>query len=543
MLLLRLRRLLRLCVISFQLLPRLRLLPRQGLPFLPVPRLHVLLPHDDLALACALKSPLFGLNEEQLFELAWKRKASLRDSLRAKAKTDELFSVIDRELDALGDATKKDSPFVFFARVLGLRRGRAKFLSRLGPEANDALDEFLNLALDYESRETPSLQGFLAWLRTAQNEVRRDMEMVRDEVRVMTVHGAKGLEARMVILADTITEPKGAHPPKLLSLANGAVVWATRKQDDTEAMTQARHFAENAALDEYRRLLYVAMTRAAERLIVCGTKGKNKIPDGCWYQLVDDALRADCVTESADDGEREVLRYRKSKLQLAEIAPLAALSGKQMLLPAWLKRDVAPDPETAPTITPSNVENDDATRPVTPSGDATALLRGRLVHRLIQSLPDVPRDRRAQATANYLARAGRELDVAACSSLTEQVMLVLEDPRFAELFAPGSRAEVPIVGQLKVGGKTVRVSGQVDRLAVTQNTVLIGDFKTNRPAPRRIAEVPTSYVRQLALYRALLEKIYPGRLVRAALVWTEVPELMELSAADMDAALARVTSV
>src|SRR5450756_993349 len=186
----------------------------------------VLLPDDDLALASVLKSPLFALSEEQLFELAWERKGSLRASLRTNA----AFAETESALDELSDAARKLSPFGFFAHVLGPLRGRAKFLARLGPEANDALDEFLNLALDYETRQTPSLQGFLAWLRAAKSEVKRDMEMMRDEVRVMTVHGAKGLEANTVILADTTTPPTGPRDPRLLALQNGALVWATARR-------------------------------------------------------------------------------------------------------------------------------------------------------------------------------------------------------------------------------------------------------------------------------------------------------------------------
>ena len=158
------------------------------------------------------------MTEEQLFALAWNRTGTLRQSLRDKVGDDPAFADANRALDELARIARHETPFGFFAHVLGGWRGRARILARLGPEANDALDEFLNLALDYEQRETPSLQGFLAWLRRAQSEVRRDMELARDEVRVMTVHGAKGLEANTVILADTTTEPKGSHPPKLLSL-------------------------------------------------------------------------------------------------------------------------------------------------------------------------------------------------------------------------------------------------------------------------------------------------------------------------------------
>jgi ATP-dependent helicase/nuclease subunit A len=495
----------------------------------------LLLPDDDLALACVLKSPLFGLTEEQLFDLAWDRDGSLRDSLR-----DNLaFADTEREIATLANVARHQTPFGFFAHVLGALRGRAKFLARLGPEANDALDEFLNLALDYEARETPSLQGFVDWLRKAQSEVRRDMEMARDEVRVMTVHGAKGLEANTVILADTTTPPTGPRDPRLLHLENGSVVWGTARSNDVGAMSEARERVRGDARDEYRRLLYVAMTRAAERLIVCGTQGRNKIPDGCWYQLVSDALEADCVAAPADDGDGEVLRYRKGE---AVPATPPAQEEKQQpaltLVPPWLTQNAKPEPVAVRTVTPSTVE-EQGPRKQGPA-DNLALVRGRLTHRLMQALPDIPPARRAQAAADYLARAGKELPAEDRAHLASQVMRVLEDERFAALYGPDSRAEVPIVGRLALAGGTIQVAGQIDRLAITEDAVFIGDFKTNRPAPKRIEEVPKAYVTQLALYRAVLMKLYPGRTVRAALIWTEVPDLMELSVAALDAALQRV---
>jgi ATP-dependent helicase/nuclease subunit A len=502
----------------------------------------LLLPEDELALAAVLRSPLFGLTEEQLFELAFKRPASLRARLHEKAKGDVFFEAVDRALDELAVAARHASPFAFFAQVLGPWRGRKKFLARLGPEANDALDEFLNLALDYEGRETPTLQGFLAWLRAARSEVKRDMEMARDEVRVMTVHGAKGLEARTVILADTATRPNGPGDPKLLSLANGALVWATARANDIGDMGEARAVAQQAASDEYRRLLYVAMTRAAERLIVCGAQGIQKIPDGCWYSLVCDALQADCVSEPADDGEGDVLRYRKFAAppiaveQTVSAPPLASIE-----LPDWLVRNAAPIPAGAGTILPSRAVEEARGRPAG-VGSRSALLRGSLTHRLLQALPDIPPERRTKAARDYLARAGRDLEAEECARIAEQVMRVIDDPRFRALYAPGSRAEVPIVGRVCAGGRTVAVSGQIDRLAVTPEAVLIGDFKSNRPAPRRIEDVPPSYVSQLALYRAVLMRLYPDRPVRAALIWTEVPDLMELSAEALDLALAAITA-
>ena len=178
-------------------------------------------------------------------------------------------------LDVLGEAARLDAVRVLRPCARAVARPQ-EILARLGPEANDALDEFLNLALDYESRQTPSLQGFVAWLRAAQSEVRRDMEMARDEVRVMTVHGAKGLEANTVFLADTTTPPGGPRDPRLLALGNNEIVWVTARGNDADAMATARAQTQTEARDEYRRLLYVAMTRAAERLVVCGAKGANK---------------------------------------------------------------------------------------------------------------------------------------------------------------------------------------------------------------------------------------------------------------------------
>jgi ATP-dependent helicase/nuclease subunit A len=369
--------------------------------------------------------------------------------------------------------------------------------------------------------------------------------MVRDEVRVMTVHGAKGLEANTVILADTTTKPTGPKDLRLLALANGDMVWATARGADVDAMTDARGAAQQEARDEYRRLLYVAMTRAKERLVICGTQGQTKIPDGCWYQLVENALTPDCVAEPADDGGGDVWRYRKTASQNIEpqkseknISPAAI---KPSSAPKWLTSNASSEISGVRTITPSSAEDDDA-RPPAAGGRAAALLRGSLVHRLMQSLPDIPAERRRKAAQDYLVRAGAKLAAEEREQLAEQVMLVLEHPHFYELFVSGSRAEVPIVGRLILGGETVRVCGQIDRLVVTQASVLIADFKTNRPVPRRIEDVPPPYVRQLALYRAVLAKLYPDKLVRAALIWTEVPDLMELSGEALDAALALITS-
>jgi len=514
----------------------------------------LLLPQDDLALATVLRSPLFGFTDDDLFAVAHDRgRAPLRVALTKKAPEREIFARAAERLDVLWREARQDTPFAFYANLLGAGGARKSFLGRLGAEANDALDEFLNLALDYERRETPSLQGFCAWLRDARAEVKRDMEIARDEVRVMTVHGAKGLEAPVVILADTMTPPAGPRPPRLLQLAdgaetgakdgakNGAMIWVGRKADDVPGVATARSLAAAEAEHEYRRLLYVAMTRTARRLIVCGADGLRGRPKHCWYDLIRGALEPFLVGEG--DGDDKVLRYCKSPADLLPGAAAAAQPATTATreLPAWLRQPAPPQAPRRAPISPSSAFDEDIGGMAPSAGSAAdrqkALARGRLVHRLMQSLPDIAVERRKDAAARYLANAATEFLPAERAALARQVLAILDDKNFAEIFAPGSRAEVPIVGRVaRVGGDSIAVAGQVDRLAVTGDTVQIADYKTDRIVPDRLDEVPP-YVTQLALYRAVLASVFPGKTVRAALLFTDGPKLMEVPAAAMDAAL------
>jgi ATP-dependent helicase/nuclease subunit A len=443
------------------------------------------------------------------------------------------------------------TPFGFYADLLGAGGGRKQILGRLGHEANDALDEFLNLALDYERAETPSLQGFIAWMRAARSEVKRDMEMARDEVRVMTVHGAKGLEAPIVILADTTTPPQGWHPPKLLSLpadkaapdTPARLIWATAKANDVGLMGAARETALGEARDEYRRLLYVAMTRAIERLVVCGVEGKNKPPEGCWYELVVGALKEHCETEQADDGAGEVLRYRKTPDTAASAAAFTGTPAPAIVIPGWLNTMADTTPAGDAPIKPSGFVDDPGAREQPGARDARrrAILRGNIVHRLMQSLPDIPNGARADAAHRYIERQDTDFSEPERGAIVNGVVAMLGNPQFAPLFAPGSRAEVPIVG--RINGRTV--TGVVDRLVVAPDMVLIADYKTNRPAPQSLAETQKhyqGYIVQLSLYRAVLTRLYPNRPIRAALVWTDVPALGEIPAEALDAALAALTT-
>ena len=510
----------------------------------------LLLPQDDLALAVALKSPLFGLTEDELFTLAWNRKGSLRDALTAHAAERGAFG---GALDRLAECERRvrtETPFAFYAWLLGGDGGRARILRRLGHEANDALDEFLELALSYEKKAPASLQGFMAWLRAADTEVKRDMEISRDEVRVMTVHGAKGLEAPVVIMADTTTSPSDTQRLRLIHLpqANGgkAVVWAGRKADDPPAVATARNAMLDETEHEYRRLLYVAMTRAADRLIVAGCKpgNRNSVREHSWYDLIERGLaNSGLALQEIPAGDGVVKSYRRVEdaTPETEIAPDVPASVHPSL-PEWLHTPAKPEQIIDRRLRPSDpgIDEGKAFR----GGEsialrARALQRGTLVHRLLQSLPDVGLERRRDLTLQYLARNAEGWTNGDREALANEVLAVIADSRFGALFSPGSRAEVSIVGRLERPGRLAAlVSGQIDRLAVTPDEVLIVDYKTNHAPPRNLAEVPVAYVRQLALYRAVLTKLYPQRPVRAALLWTETPELMEISGSALDAQLA-----
>jgi ATP-dependent helicase/nuclease subunit A len=510
----------------------------------------LLLPQDDLALAVALKSPLFSVSEEELFELAWDRKgSSLRKQLSKHAATNLIFHGVEARLAQCERRFAAETPFAFYAWLLGGDGGRQRILRRLGHEANDALDEFLELALNYERKAPASLQGFMAWLRSADTEVKRDMEISRDEVRVMTVHGAKGLEASVVFMVDTTSSPSDTQRLRLINVPRGnggeVVVWAGRKADDPKAVVSARAAMLCDTEDEYRRLLYVAMTRAADRLIVAGCKpgNMNNVRPLCWYDLIGKGLKnSGLVEEITETQDGETRRYTR----LEDIAPATGATAPAPSaprdLPGWLRTKVRAEASAHHFLRPSDAGA--ARSPKLRTGESLearskALQRGTLVHRLLQSLPDLAADRRRDAAEKFLIRNAATWDDTERAQLAEKVLALIADRRFAAVFAEGSRAEVAIVGRLDLPGRPqALISGQIDRLVVTPNEVLIVDFKTNHAPPDSAAQAPAAYIRQLALYRAVLRKLYPQHAVRAALLWTESTDLMEISVTALDAELA-----
>lgn len=364
----------------------------------------------------------------------------------------------------------------------------------------------------------------------------------------MTVHGAKGLEADIVILADTMGAPGGRHDPKLFRVVPpnspagtpARLVWSPRQAADDPLVDQIRGEGRLRQEEEYRRLLYVALTRAADRLIICGARPKRG-PRQPWYDMIAGQLGPHAVEEPADDGEGTVLRWRGPHAGSASpaAAPEAgARPADHPPLPDWLERGAPQPVRPQPLLTPSALAAAD--RPPAAGvlqARQAALVRGTLVHRLLQSLPDLAPEAREQAMARFLDARPEAAPMR--DEIAAAVTAILDDPAFAPLFSGAGRAEVAVAGRL--GGRPI--AGQIDRLAVLPDRIIVADYKTNANPPAAVEAVPEAYLAQMAAYRALIGRVHPGRPVEAWLVWTAVPSVMVLPPALLDAALDRALAI
>ncbi len=512
----------------------------------------LLLPEDDLTFASFLVSPLGGLGDEDLLALCPGRRGTLAETLAARAGEHPAWRAARELFAALLGRVDYASPHALLAEALGPLGGRARLYARLGVEAAEPVDELLGAALRHAETNVPSLQGFLHWLERAGAEVERQAEGPAAPgggmVRVMTVHGAKGLQAPLVILPDTTGLPpenetlfRGRDP------LTGAVLplFAPNRAYRCRAIEALAAERRQAAIEEHNRLLYVALTRAEDRVVVAGWEMRGALPENCWYRLVERGfarLGAERVPFAGEwGGER--LRFALAQRAEAEkeraapglaAAPLPAWAGRA---PEWRPAPPPPEPARPTPLAPSRPEGVELGTPPA-SGSPLALRdpagrrfrRGALVHAALQHLPAVPVERRADAARAFFARPGQGLEPAEAVALAEAALGVLAHPDLAPLFGPAGRAEVPLTGLI---GERV-VGGLVDRLAVLPDRVLFVDFKTNRRPPATLAETPPLYLRQLASYRAVLSGIFPDRPVVAALVWTEALRVDVLPAALLD---------
>jgi ATP-dependent helicase/nuclease subunit A len=522
------------------------------------------LPEDDLALAALLKSPLIGLDDDDLLRLAPKRQGSLWAEIMLQAPTDPRFEAAAGALRHWRARADQVPPFEFYAGLLDGEGGRAKMLARLGTEAADALDEFLNLALAYDETAPPSLQGFLTWLRQGRHEIKRDMEQGREEVRVMTVHGAKGLEAPIVFLPDTCSTKSGRWPGSLLKLDDAErpinmpapFLWPVKGTSGLAPVQSARQAVARVEAEERNRLLYVALTRARDRLYVAGFENGTVPPADCWYNLIKDGL-ADTLQEAkrADGTTVWRIESRQSSKPAASRKKEADQDARRPL-PAWAARPAPKEPLISMPLAPSRLaplDSDDMggriergtkrladppiLSPTALAGDAR-FLRGTLTHALLEHLPTLPPDSWEKAADAFLASRGAQLPSKMRKSIVTETLAILRNPTFASLFGPTSRAEVAIVAEVPPpsgSGPSIRLTGKIDRLVQNADSILIVDYKTNRPPPADPAGVADTYILQLAAYRLAVARIFAQKNVRAAILWTDGPRIMEIPQERLDA--------
>jgi ATP-dependent helicase/nuclease subunit A len=481
----------------------------------------VLQREDDLNLAALLRSPLCGLGEEELFSLAHDRKGDLWSVLVSRQSN---FATAHGFLAAMLERADYAPPFEFYSHALTALGGREKLLARLGQESADAIEEFLSLTLTHEQGHSPSLEGFLDWVERGEIEIKRDMERGRNEVRVMTVHGAKGLEADIVILPDTTSLPEPPSRKGHLLYHGDGVLFPLSNTDAPEIVKRAKAEAEAEMLREHRRLFYVALTRARDRLYICGFENKKGVKQGSWYELAKAAAERLGIKVARGDGEITTIGTLDEDADTVEKAAF-----EKSALPAWMAAPAPSEPASPRLIRPSEAAGLEPPT-LSPRGN-TRFRRGLVVHALLARLPEIAPDKRHALALRYAKAQG----VKDAEALVREILAVLNDPAFADAFAPGSQAEAGLVAELPELGKGARVNGRIDRLAVTESQVLILDFKTNRPAPRDEAEVPKVYLAQMALYRAAAARIFPGQRVVCGLVFTDGPRLLQLSDRVLDA--------
>ena len=497
----------------------------------------MLLPEDDLTLATVLKSPLFGLDEDQLFRLAHQRgDASLIQQLADFAATDSDPAYLNahRQFTAWLGLAERYTPYEFYRDVL-TNDCRRRFIERLGTPVADVIAEFLEVARDFQEIHAPSLQKFLAIMRQSDVVITRESDSrSSDEIRIMTIHGAKGLEAPVVILPDMLRSKN--RPNRLLNIDQNGFQWPVLPLTTappwvgiSSAVASAKNEFAKKEAEEENRLLYVALTRAEDGLLIAGFEQKQKRwLENSWYQRCRHALEAMDEVEPRPDGDG--LHWITGQTAPVQISPMASSPDDAPMIPDWIDQP-APVEETPPQpLSPSRFAAIDPG--ASPSGQArqAAMLRGSITHRMLELLPSLEAEDRDRATTRITAPYQPNLITAAeVDAIRRDVDHLLANPDFGQIFGEDSRAEVPISGSV---GKTI-INGVIDRLVVSADQVLIIDFKTGQP-PQEEAELPQSYVNQLAVYRHVLAAIYPQHKIKAGVVFTENASLFWAESKAMD---------
>lgn len=486
----------------------------------------VLQPTDDLTCATLLTSPFIGMDHDALFALAHGRPGSLWEQVRKAG------GVAAEWLGTALDLADFSAPYEFLETILsGQLAGRRKLLARLGEEAREAIDAVCAQALAFEVANAPTLQGFLAWMETEDTDIKRDPDAPFDAVRIMTVHGAKGLQAPVVVLADATRGRDDRSDHVLVEMGDPArpvPIFHGGKTGKVGAIGDAAARATQAQMHEHWRLLYVALTRAEDLLFVGGALGKNgKLPPESWHAVVGTAL-AGLGAQVEPDGWGDTLVHRACMDGAPVPDPVrAAASTAAIDLPGWATTPAPPEARPPRPLSPSAIAADDVAAPPPTEAMKAAARRGQRLHALFEALPGVAPGARAAAATRWLDAHAPDLDDAGRTALAATALGIVDDPRFTELFGPQSLAEAPIAAV--VAG--IVIAGKVDRLLVTPERIRLIDFKTGSRVPAEAHAVEPYHLRQMAAYVAALGAIFPGRAVEVALLYTHDATLIDLPAA------------
>jgi ATP-dependent helicase/nuclease subunit A len=453
----------------------------------------------------------------------------------------EVAGAVGQLLELLGKADFQPPQALLHWLLVGPWQGRSRLVARLGREANDPIDELLNAAHAYATSDCPSLAGFLSWFDAGDGELKREAENGGDMVQVMTVHGSKGLQRPIVILADAADNPDYGMPAVLeladtpppglehMFVAPTLPLPGLRKSERFGRILDEENRVKAEEREEHWRLLYVAMTRAEEALFVTGSllaRETEPAPES-WFAML---AGAHASSGSAGWIEDKLWGARLEHGSQPDLPPRTAESLALDLpssLPRWL--EVAPGPEPRPLrpLAPSSLGEDHASDPPLPPGSfGDAARRGTLIHKLLERLPELAEAEREGAATRWLARTAADLPQAMRAEMIASAIGVLAQPEWAELFSSDALAEVPIAALV---GERV-VAGTIDRLLILPDRIRLVDFKTARRPATSLAEVPTAILRQLAAYVAALEAAYPGRNVEAALLYSQTPALIAIPA-------------
>lgn len=475
----------------------------------------LLLPADDLSLAEVLKSPIFNLNDDDLFVLCHNRSGTLFQNILKNNN----FSAIADELKSLLNIVGFSRPFELFSHILINMNGRKNFLSRMGNEVNEILDEFLNLTLAFEQTHNPTLETFISWIEQDEVIIKKEMEQGdSDTVKVMTVHGSKGLQSPIVILADTTRIKNKSFSSEFL-WDDGLLYFPTSSACYDDVCKNIKENNLSADFEEYHRLLYVALTRAEDRLYIAGFTKNSEASEQSWYKLLANNIKSN-IDLKPDDNR---IVYQTAQENSFEEKCLISTSKPQQQNYDYLLTPAPVENPLAKPYTPSHDNSDEVELVSSPLEDNGFFYkRGTVIHTLLQYITTISEDERPYAASLFLEKSLPEFSSFERERIVNEVLTLCQT--YKEIFSLNSMAEVPIIGE--VDG--LIISAKIDRLVILPEKVIIVDYKTNRPAAQKFSDIPEQYIKQMSAYKRLLQKLYPSKQIETYILWTNTCNMMKL---------------